>query len=576
MRINHKPPRYADGIEKHTTQSFGGYNHTKGAVNGEIYDMRNMCSDAFPFICTRPERIQVGTGGDALYGMCAAGIPGETKVPYWIERVPGEGDAVDPWLASVGGAICPINAPLTSEVPAEAAPKRWLVPMNDDIIVFPEGYRYNVTNNAGAAMASVVQVSCLRLGEEKKGYNGTVKSCCDVQLEGFVVGDVVYITGAETVGVDPDHPYTVRDVINDIGVITLAFDNGVFDRVTQGGDYMEITADMTVERRIPALQYVFECNNRIWGVEGNTIYCSVLGNPTAFGRYDGLTTDSWAVDVGSGGAFTGGCAFLGYPHFFKEDKIYRIYGSDASTYQLEEISALGVEYGSDMSLAIAGETLFYKSRVGIMAWRGGFPVLISENFGVTDGWQGGVGGSDGRYYYISLLSSGETPERAMFVYDTSCNMWHREDNANPLAFDSSGAGFKMLCRNQLYDGTSKLLVLRNPRNVGSETPERFDSMVEFGEFDNRDIRRKGVSKLLLRLGLEKDAEVNVYIRYNRVRLDAGEWEHAGRCAWDGGRESYVLALKPKRTDSFAIRLEGQGQWTLYSVVREHYSGSDIF
>mgnify|MGYP001273964591 CR=1 FL=1 len=108
MRINHKPPRYADGIEKHTTQSFGGYNHTKGAVNGEIYDMRNMCSDAFPFICTRPERIQVGTGGDALYGMCAAGIPGETKVPYWIERVPGEGDAVDPWLASVGGAICPI------------------------------------------------------------------------------------------------------------------------------------------------------------------------------------------------------------------------------------------------------------------------------------------------------------------------------------------------------------------------------------------------------------------------------------------------------------------------------------
>ena len=47
-----------DGIRKSQTIAFGGYNHTLGAKNGQIWDEHNMCSDHYPVMSPRLPRLQ--------------------------------------------------------------------------------------------------------------------------------------------------------------------------------------------------------------------------------------------------------------------------------------------------------------------------------------------------------------------------------------------------------------------------------------------------------------------------------------------------------------------------------------
>ena len=75
----------------------------------------------------------------------------------------------------------------------------------------------------------------------------------------------------------------------------------------------------------------------------------------------GISTDSYAMTVCSGGDFTGACSHLGYVLFFKEDVIHRIYGTKPANYQLTNVESRGVEKGSEKSLVIVNETLYYKS-----------------------------------------------------------------------------------------------------------------------------------------------------------------------------------------------------------------------
>ena len=61
------------------------------------------------------------------------------------------------------------------------------------------------------------------------------------------------------------------------------------------------------ERRVPDLEYLTECDNRVWGCSSseNVIYACKLGDPTNWFSYRGIAADSYAVTVGSDGPFTG-------------------------------------------------------------------------------------------------------------------------------------------------------------------------------------------------------------------------------------------------------------------------------
>ncbi len=85
---------------------------------------------------------------------------------------------------------------------------------------------------------------------------------------------------------------------------------------------------LSAERRVPKLEYVTENANRVWGCnsEENVIYSCKLGDPTNWYAYNGIASDSYAVNVGSDGPFTGAATCMGYVLFFKENCLHKLYG----------------------------------------------------------------------------------------------------------------------------------------------------------------------------------------------------------------------------------------------------------
>ena len=80
-----------------------------------------------------------------------------------------------------------------------------------------------------------------------------------------------------------------------------------------------------VERRVPDLEYLTECDNRVWGCSSseNVIYACKLGDPTNWFSYRGIAADSYAVTVGSDGPFTGAATCMGYALFLRNYEAIR-------------------------------------------------------------------------------------------------------------------------------------------------------------------------------------------------------------------------------------------------------------
>ena len=92
-----------------------------------------------------------------------------------------------------------------------------------------------------------------------------------------------------------------------------------------------ISGQVKLDRDVPDLVLATELNNRLWGVEEGSqeLLACKLGDPTNWHVFAGVSTDSYAVNVGSDGPFTGMCSFLGYALFFKEGWIHKLYGTRA-------------------------------------------------------------------------------------------------------------------------------------------------------------------------------------------------------------------------------------------------------
>ena len=140
-----------------------------------------------------------------------------------------------------------------------------------------------------------------------------------------------------------------------------------------------LAVSITLERRVPDLDFVTEQGNRVWGCskKENTIYACRLGDPTNWYSYRGIAADSYAVSVGSDGTFTGAASCMGYVLFFKENCIHKLYGSKPSDYQLSSVRCRGVAANAAHSLCVLNETLYYLSPGGVMAWDGSLPGKVS-------------------------------------------------------------------------------------------------------------------------------------------------------------------------------------------------------
>ena len=374
----------------------------------------------------------------------------------------------------------------------------------------------------------------------------------------FKAGDAVTISGLED-SIFKDYNTTM--------VIQASKDNYI---VVIGTPFLQTTKEtITIERRMPKLDFITESENRLWGCRYgvarngevvNEIYASKLGDFKNWNCFEGISTDSYVASVGTDGQFTGATTHLGYPIFFKENHMHKIYGNYPANFQIQTTDCRGVQKGSHKSIATVNEVLYYKSRSAICSYDGSLPVEISSALG-DESYSNAVAGAFGNKYYISMAD--QAMKHHLFVYDTQKGMWHKEDNTNAREFCN--------CRGNLYyiDGTNIKSVLPETEEDKNKSPD-FTWMAETGIMGTDSPDKKYISRLDVRMSLDVGTYVYFYIQYD----SSEEWEHVYTMAGHTLR-SFSVPIKPKRCDHLQLRIVGEGNAKIYSICKTIEQGSDI-
>ena len=375
-------------------------------------------------------------------------------------------------------------------------------------------------------------------------HTATLHRYADLE-ELFAAGDGVEISGCVDLTKNNG-----SHIIRSISGRTLTFDKDIFDVGTDSGT-------VVIQRKVPDLGCICECDNRIWGAEGTTIYASALGDPKNFFVYDGLSTDSYAVAVGTDGDFSGCVAYSSTVLFWKENCVHKVMGSYTAQYEIYTYTVPGVQKGSEKSLCVINETLFYKGREGVYAYTGGVPELISECFGIRQ-FQDAVAGSDGSRYYISMREVKRG--WSLYVFDPLRNIWLREDQTH-------AADFAQLDGVLYYLDADSGQVMATGQDTGEEGLIPWSAT--FCQMDEVVHGRKGYSKLYLRADLEAGAWLKAEVSVDGApfrQVFAGHNERA---------KTVQIPILPIRCDNFRIRLSGKGGCILKSLVREFTIGSEV-
>lgn len=513
---------YGSRIGKTTQLRFGGFDRSDAAGESGISVMENMSSDRWPLLTVRSTRktlAQMRTPNGLIAG----------NRLYWVD-----GDT----LYREGEAVAQLRDG-----------RKRLAFLAHRLIIFPDKAIFNEQTGELEQMEAEWQGKAsigdgTYVGIDAKG--NTIRADGVDWAKIFRVGDGVTISGSTV------ETNNKTSVIREIEGNELRFYENCFDS--------EEDAELTISRKIPDLDFIFTHGNRLWGCKDDTICCSKLGDPCNFLVFDGLSTDAWEVSTGSAGSFTAAVSYRGYPCFFKEEMIYKIYGDRPGNFQTVGSASMGVAAGSADSLAVAAETLFYHHRTGIMAYTGGIPQSVSAPFGDME-LTGAAGGSDGVKYFVSARD--RAGNHHLMAFDTRHNLWHREDDLQCLSMAKWDGGLYAIAGGglQLISGSSQL------QDVAKEM--FFRSCVELGDFTDGTTDRKGVSKLRLRIEAEEAAELTV-----SIQLDSdGIWRPL---QWikGGVKRSWTVPIVPIRCDHFRIRIEGSGEWTLHAATMERYTGSD--
>ena len=577
------PTLKAPSGRREMLDTFKGYNHNLRIADGEFYDMENMTSSYYPLLSPRGKR-GVYASPAAPMGLIAKDslcyVDGESLVVNgypvdmglndepkqlvsmgaYVVIMPdkkyintldltdfGSLDASFTTTADVTFELCTVDGEAYTDVTvADTEPEEpenlalWI-----DTSSTPHSLKkYSATSGMWVSIAATyIKISSLGIGKAFAQYDGvTISGVVGESLQDLNATMVIWACG------------------DDYIVVT-----GILDAVTTQ------TADdgaVTVERKMPAVDFVTESGNRLWGCRYgvanngevvNEIYTCKLGDFKNWNCFMGLATDSYYASCGTDGPFTGAITHLGFPLFFKENFVHKVYGDYPSNFKIQDTALRGVQRGCEKSMAIVNEILYYKARHAVVAFDGSLPVDVSAAFG-EELYSEAAAGAHGSKYYISMRDSKDNWH--LFVYDTTRGMWHREDDLRADCFCS--------CREELYaidHDTRKIITM-----LGSGTQDRSKVkwMVQTGVIGTDMPDMKYVSRLLVRLSLEIGARVRLFAQYNST----GGWESLGTFTGTDLR-SFSLPVRPRRCDHLRLRIEGEGDAKIYSITKTIDQGSDI-
>ena len=396
-----------------------------------------------------------------------------------------------------------------------------------------------------------------------KGTNHIWASAGDVTAV-YAYYDPVYATAKEQLSALNGSQYIYGTGENWITVL------GVLDEaMTQS------TGSVKAERKCPDMEYLVEDNNRLWGchygkgADGqmlNEIYACKLGDFRNWRVYQGISTDSYTVSIGSDGPFTGAASYGGMPMFFKKDCVHKIYGSQPSNFQVMTTKMHGVAPGSSRSLVNADGTLFYLSEYGVEAFDGSLPVRVSEALGEDPMLEGAAGAIGGRYY-ICVTEDGK---KRLYVYDMQRNIWQEEDTEGVFMFAAMDGDLYMMGLHRIDTA------LGSAGRPEAKVCWHAETGLHGWEY-NISQKVKGaadasyVTRFNLRAVMQQGSRMKCYLQYD----SSGDWiKKLDVESFRAESSTRLMPVYPKRSDHIHIRLEGENEVKLHSIIRLITGGGD--
>lgn len=347
--------------------------------------------------------------------------------------------------------------------------------------------------------------------------------------------------------------------------------------------YTQTSGTVTIKRDIPTMDYVCVSQNRLWGcrygqqgADGNIvneIYASKLGDFKNFAVFMGVSTDSYAAGVGQDGNFTGAVNHLGYPLFFKESCIYKVYGNQPKNFQINDTVCAGVKDGAHRSMAIVNETLYYLNRNGeFVGYDGAMPYSVSMAF-ADKRFNSAVSGQYINYYYTAAKAEGDT-QATIYVFDTKRMLWTSEDSGDIKGFYTSGGEIYAIIDGAVYAMNGKAGTVKN---------EAIEWIAESGVFgwDNPEQKYTQRFNLRIKTGQTKytdeqppkpiEQRIELFIEYD----SSGEWEKQGSEGYGSSRRgTLMIPVRPRRCDHYRIRISGTSEIEVYSIDFLGMTGGD--
>ena len=587
---------------------FGGYNHNLRIREGEFYDMKNLTSADYPVLSPRSKRGTYTPGNDAGTPMNPLGMIAKDALCYVEANEDGNTSSFY------------INGYKIEDVTLNSEPKT-LISMGSYVIIMPDKYYIN-TNNYGDkgkiektfdAKTGTAQFNLCKIDGEGYNIDYTGESAPELPegkdeyddlmlwldtsgenhiLKMYSKTNSQWISVATTyIKISFDKASGLRElfskedgltisgitaseqlkdlnntmVIWDVGTNYIIV-TGILDRTATQN--LTESAFISISRKMPNMDFIIESGNRLWGcrygvaLNGevvNEIYASKLGDFKNWNTFAGISTDSYVVGLGTDGQFTGAITHGGYPIFFKENCMHKVYGNYPANYQVQTIACRGVQKGSSKSLAIVNEILYYKARSAICAYDGSLPVEMSSALGDVV-YSDAVAGVLGNKYYISMKDT--SGEYHLFVYDTMKGMWHREDNTQAVEFCN--------CEGELYFIDYDTKQIKTVRGTGIPDSKSIKWEAVTGIIGTESPDKKYLSRIVMRGSLEVGTTLYLQAMYD----SSGTWEQVFSMT-AATLKTFAIPVRPKRCDHLRLRLLGEGEAKIFSIVKTFEQGSDM-
>lgn len=314
--------------------------------------------------------------------------------------------------------------------------------------------------------------------------------------------------------------------------------------------------DIIISKGLPEIDYLCVANNRMWGCHNDTVYSSALGDVFSWQRYSGLETDPVYLETADIGSFTGCIEYGGYPTFFKENEMYRVYGSTASTFSLQKVSDYGLRSDSPHAICIVDSVLFFLSQYGVCAYSGGIPAVISDD--LKRDFSDGIFGTDGKRLYACV---NDGTGNIIYVYDVKNRIWSSETIDNkPLWIANLNGELRTM------DSMGNLLSLSKTSAEWQNEADTPTAYIEFNDFYEDTLDDKKLGGVVIRASVDpKYDALEVFVQYD----SDGIWHKVGSIYNQSTRKKVTeFRFFPVMCDHYRLKLQCNGKFTLYTIARQ--------